>query len=894
MINKTKIAIWNINGLSPNKNDVEMLLKMHDLDILLISETHFTKNSQINVRNYNIYTTNHPDGTAHGGTAILIRSSVEHYELPEFKTDHIQATTINIQDRDGHFNISSVYCPPRHNITEEQFTTYINTLGPRFIAGGDWNSKHPHWGSRLITTRGRELKKCLDRNHLTAIATSEPTHWPSDPARLPDVIDFFIMRGLSRLFYNIDCCLDGSSNHVPAILTISTNILNLESRQRLYNNHTNWDLFRTLVEESLQLKTRLKTRDEIDDAVLDFTRTVQESCWASTEKTNHSNPRHNHVPQGIRAMILEKRRLRRVWHTSRHPDDKRVLNNYTKLLKQTIKDNNDATLEANILSLSASANTNYSLWKTCKNMNQPTNPKPPLQLARNKWARSKQEKADAFADHLAKVFVANEPSSDSNEAEIDEILQQDFQLDLPLKSVHPREIKRIIKHLENKKAPGFDLIDKKALTELPQKAVLFLTTLFNCIISTGYFPALWKVSQVIMIHKPGKPPHITSSYRPISLLPIMSKILEKVLLNRLSLAMQENSVTPDHQFGFRPEHATTEQTHRICRYISDSLERKEYCSSAFIDVQQAFDRVWHKGLLCKIKLLLPHTFYQILESYLADRIFQVKEMNCTSAFKDISAGVPQGSVLGPLLYTIFTADLPVTPDVTIATYADDTAILSFSKHPAEASAKLQRSLTEINKWFNKWRIKASASKSIQVTFTLRRETCPPVHLGGRELPHSNSVKYLGLHLDRRLTWQKHIETKRDEINLKYKGLYWLLGRNSKLSLDNKILIYKAVIKSVWTYGIQLWGATCVSNINKIQRSQNYILKQISNAPWFIRNSEIHKYLHMPTVKEEIETFAGKYKTRLENHPNQLAVQLALPSSTNRLKRQRTLKLGSTD
>ncbi|KAJ8706107.1 hypothetical protein PYW07_010884 [Mythimna separata] len=850
MLNKIKIATWNTNGLSPNKGEVEVLLKMHDLDILFIAETHFTKNSQIYIKNYNIYTTNHPDGTAHGGTAVLIKSTIDHYELPSYTTEHIQATSIQIQDRNA------------------------------------------HWGSRLSTTRGRQLKKCVDRNHLTTIATSEPTHWPTDPNKLPDVLDFFITKGLSRLYYKVDGCLDGSSNHIPVILTVSTNVLSQQKNHRLYNRHTNWELFRTLVEDSLQLRVSLKTEDEIDNAVLEFTRTVQEACWTSSKEVTQNNTRQNSVPQEIRQMILEKRRLRRVWHTSRHADDKRALNAYTKSLKQAMQETQNATVEANLLSLSATANTNYSLWKACKNMDQPTNPKPPLHLNGNTWARSRQEKANAFAEHLSKVFVPNKESLGSNEDEIDEILQQDFQLDVPLKVATPGEIRGIINQLDNKKAPGFDLIDKKVLSELPRKAIMYLTTVFNCIIRLGYFPALWKVSQVIMVHKAGKPPHEVSSYRPLSLLPTISKILEKVLLRRLSHAMRENSVTPDHQFGFRPEHATTEQVHRVCKFISDGLERKQYCSTAFLDVQQAFDRVWHKGLLCKIKLLLPHTFYRILESYLTNRIFQVKEVDSTSGFYDILAGVPQGSVLGPVLYTIFTADLPQTPGVTIATYADDTAILASSTHAIEASAALQRCLNDINQWFDKWRIKANVNKSVQVTFTLRRETCPPVYLGGRQLPHSESVKYLGMHLDRRLTWQKHIESKRCEINLKYKGLYWLLGRNSKLSLDNKLLVYKCAIKPVWTYGIQLWGATCDSNKNKIQRTQNYILKQICNAPWFIRNSEVHKYTNMPTVKEEIGACAGKYKTRLEKHPNQLAVQLTLPDCVHRLKRHRVMELGS--
>lgn len=446
--------------------------------------------------------------------------------------------------------------------------------------------------------------------------------------------------------------------------------------------------------------------------------------------------------------------------------------------------------------------------------------------------------------------------------------------------------------MEEKKAPGFDLIDKKILTELPRKALVFLTTLFNGIIRTGYFPALWKVSQVIMVPKPGKPAHEITSYRPISLLPVISKMFEKILLSRLLDEMTQRNIIPDHQFGFRQRHGTVEQIHRVCNTIRDTLERKEYCSSVFLDVQQAFDRVWHRGLLSKIKSLLPCTFFTIIESYLTDRLFQIKEDECTSPLHRILAGVPQGSVLGPVLYSIFTCDLPQTNNVTVATFADDTAILACSSCPKKASAILQHSLNEIEKWLTKWRINTSASKSVHVTFTLRKGNCPPVTLHNKQLPERDSAKYLGMYLDRRLTWRKHVQMKRDEINLKYRGLHWLLGRNSKLSEDNKLLIYRTMLKPIWTYGIQLWGSACDSSISIIQRAQNHILKQISNSPWYIKISEVHEHLNIGRVKDEIRSNCSKYKARLANHPNQLAVQLTIPQTTRRLKRRHILEMDS--
>jgi hypothetical protein len=127
-----------------------------------------------------------------------------------------------------------------------------------------------------------------------------------------------------------------------------------------------------------------------------------------------------------------------------------------------------------------------------------------------------------------------------------------------------------------------------------------------------------------MISKLGKPLEEVSSYRPISLLPIMSKIFEKATLKRLPPTLEEKRILPDHQFGFRQQHSTIEQVHRIAEIIRGALEKKQYCSAAFLDITQAFDKVWHQGLLFKIRKTVPHAYYRILESYLKERLFQVK------------------------------------------------------------------------------------------------------------------------------------------------------------------------------------------------------------------------------------------------------------------------------
>ena len=142
-----------------------------------------------------------------------------------------------------------------------------------------------------------------------------------------------------------------------------------------------------------------------------------------------------------------------------------------------------------------------------------------------------------------------------------------------------------------------------------------------------------------------------------------------------------------------------------------------------------------------------------------------------------------------------------------------------------------------------------------------------------QLQQSDCAKYLGIHLDKRLTWQKHIFTKRKQLGLKLTSLNWLLGKSSNMSTENKLLVYKAILKPIWTYGIQLWGSASKSNIEIIQRFQSKVLRQLVSAPRIVTNSTIHKDLNMPTVLEEISTYANKYSSRLNTHPNALASNL---------------------
>jgi hypothetical protein len=187
---------------------------------------------------------------------------------------------------------------------------------------------------------------------------------------------------------------------------------------------------------------------------------------------------------------------------------------------------------------------------------------------------------------------------------------------------------------------------------------------------------------------------------------------------------------------------------------------------------------------------------------LDERFFQVKLQSHVTDLHRIQSGVPQGSVLGPVLYLLFTADLPSTQYTTVGTFADDTAILASHDQPDQASHYLQQHLLLVETWLKKWRIRANETKSVHVTFTLRRKpaTCPPVRLNNIQLVQQPDTKYLGIHLDSKLTWRKHISKKLEQLKLRTREMYWLIGRQSTLSLDNKLTVYTTILKPVWTYG----------------------------------------------------------------------------------------------
>ena len=213
-----RIALWNANGLAQHKFELKLFLIQQQIDVMLISETHFTDKNYLKINGYNFYHTQHPSGKAHGGT--IIKSSIKHYELPSFQKDYLQATNVAIEDCHSKITITAVYYPPRHSIAKENFDNFLDALGNKFIAGGDYNAKHTQWASRLVIVRGKNLLNSIITNNLNYLTTYEPTYWPTDTNKISDLLYFFITKNISPRYVQINSSAELSSDHSSVIATV--------------------------------------------------------------------------------------------------------------------------------------------------------------------------------------------------------------------------------------------------------------------------------------------------------------------------------------------------------------------------------------------------------------------------------------------------------------------------------------------------------------------------------------------------------------------------------------------------------------------------------------------------------------------------------------------------
>lgn len=884
MVNNTQpnslaILLWNANGIKNNINELLLVLDENYIDIVIITESHLTSRSQLVLQDYEVLTANHPDDSAHAGAALLVSKKLKHSPFLPKSTENIQVVATSIIINSIPTSIISAYCPPGCDFPDNELSTYIQSLNHTYIIGSDFNAKHNAWGSRYTNTRGRRLYNLINNHHARILSPSSPTYWPTHVNRHPDILDFFFTNMPRHFQPNILSLCDPASDHTPVVLKINSVVIH----QIPPRTQINWNLFRNKLEMNTSLNVKLKTSSDIDNAINSLVFNIHDAAAKASIPVNSKHKNNISSPE-ILDLIKEKRRARNIWQHSHYPTDKQRYNALSNKLKYLLKKKKVELYNAQLQSLSP---TNGSLWRKSKSLLRHKIISPPLKLSNNNYATTDQEKADLLASHLSSVFRPHNIVPDADHLDkINQFINSPLPIALPAKHTSPAEVLALIRNLKNNKSPGHDKINNKLLKNIPPKTIILLTYIYNATLRLSYFPTTWKTALIVTILKPGKPPDDPSSYRPISLLPALGKILEKIILKRIIPMINQLNYLPDFQFGFRSRHSTYHQLNRVIDHVAESLETKKYCSGVFLDVAQAFDTVWYDGLLYKIKRLLPAPYYLLIKSFLENRTFNVRINTTLSNSYSILAGVPQGSDIAPLLYIIYTADIPTNANTLIGTYADDTVILASNLDPTTASQHVQTHLNTLSTWFKNWKININETKSIHMTFSLRPQNCPQIFYNGKTIPHQKEAKYLGLILDRRLTWGPHLKEKRKQLNSRLHMIRPLFF--SKIHISNLLTLYKSLLQPIWSYGVLFWGTAKPSNLRTIQAFQSICLRTVTKAPWFVTNKQLHNDLKVKTVKDVASLYYSRYHSKLANHPNNLVTQLGTRTLPNnplrRLKR----------
>ena len=240
---------------------------------------------------------------------------------------------------DWSLTIVAVYCPPKHAVTTEQFRSFYTTLGQRFLVGGDYNTKHCHWSTRLITPKGRELLKDMKANNLSHISMGEPTYWPSDRRRVSVLIDFGIVKRISINNLHEESSFDLSSDHPPVIININWKIIPTFCSPTLNTKQTNWEKFTKHIRENLSLDVPFKTNKDKEDYVQQILQTIKQAAWNSIPNL-HKSVNTDQCAPTIKQKILEKRKLRKRWQNTRSPQDKAKRKKTVIQLKQLLNDKN--------------------------------------------------------------------------------------------------------------------------------------------------------------------------------------------------------------------------------------------------------------------------------------------------------------------------------------------------------------------------------------------------------------------------------------------------------------------------------------------------------------------------------------------------------------------------
>jgi len=885
-----RIMQWNAEGVQHKKTELQNFLRTNSIDICCIQESHLNSSLRFFVRGYEIHRqdrSNRPKG----GVLTLVRntlSSVEVHRSGEADTESI-SVKIPIADNQ-HVTVCNLYSPPNKTIRLPSISPDDKSL----IVVGDFNSHSPSWGYKDLDAKGEEVEDWMISNSLVLLNRPDdtPTFY-SRVWRTTSTPDLAVATDNIQKITNREVCAQlGGSDHKPVILTIQKRVTTFSGRLPPSWNYkkADWGLFKKLTDINT---CSIAVKDlSVDKATNLLTTAILEAAKKAIPRGRRRDykPFWNSELQDMHTQLSAAREEMEKEPSDQNSKKHQQLRADFEAKKKTLtqKSWHEKTASLNL------EKDSQKLWQLTNMLNDDNSQRGRTTLqskegfltgkaAANRFAKVYQAESSVNISQEKKRNIREKSRSLRAEQEAAEAEQY------MTESLTMSELEEALKKLKLKKAPGPDGVTNEMLKHLGYGAKRILLLVFNLSWHTGKFPSKWKEAHIRPILKKGKDKHHPESYRPISLLSCIGKLLERIINRRLIWHLESHSILTPTQTGYRQHHSTEDQLAYLAQSIEDAFQEKKKVLSVFFDLSKAFDTVWKEGLLFKLQNAgVRGKMYNWLNNFLYQRTARVKLDNTLSNLVKIREGVPQGGVISPTLFLVYINDITSTVPMHVSNtlHADDFAVWCAEQHTSTATHRIQTAINNVSDWADEWALKLSKTKTVTTLFSLSTSKEEiKLKVADQLVPQVETPTFLGVTLDTRLTWKPHIEKveerslKKLSLMKKLAGTTW--GANSNILRQ----VYIGAVRPVTEYASTTWATASKTSKGKLDKVQNMGLRIILGAMKTTPIREMEKTADLEPLETrrnyKILVQAEKAK-RMPTHPLH---QKLNKRTKNRLKRQ---------
>ena len=741
-----EICHVNIRSLSRSKLLAIQASLANVYDIITISETHLHQgvgNDLFELKGYHdILRKDRADG--YGGIAMYVKENIIFTRIYKYEKPNLEAMWVSLNTIQGKILVCCCYRPPDrrdfwdefYNCLDEVKTDKVNNV---FVLG-DLNAD-------FHTANGRKLEYLCKMQNMKCLIW-EPTRITNTSATVLDQI----ITNSSSFVKRIKVTPPISSNdHCTVGVSLNFKVKKEVAYKRIVWTYKDADFTkfrRALLDTNFD---ECFVPEGVDQACSKWTSkflTTAKACIPNKIVTIRPNdsPWYTNELRKLKKQMMKCFRKYKKYKSNNHWEK------YTELRSEykTGLDNAEINYKKSLTdSLSSNKNTK-TWWSTVKwLLGKSGDTSYPILNVNGKQISDNEAKAKSFNE----FFLSHSNIDDSNAMLPDDEI---FQNGLDSIVATEKEVHDVLKCIDTTKATGPDGISPKLLHEAGASIVPSLTKLINLSLSSSKVPSDWKIANVIPLFKKGDK-HERNNYRPVSLLSCVSKILERIVFKQFYNYLRENHLLSKDQSGFKIGDSTVNQLSYLYHIFSKALDEKKDVHIIFCDISKAFDRVWHKGLIYKLrKIGIGGSLLLWFIDYLKDRHQKVVIRGQQSEEGIIKAGVPQGSVLGPLLFLVYINDITLVTQTKMKLFADDTSIYIEFDDPQSASDTLNEDLVHVQQWADKWLVNFSAPKTKLMTCTNKNKNYPPISFNGVQLKSVTDHKHLGLTLSSNLGWATHI------------------------------------------------------------------------------------------------------------------------------------------